>query len=277
MNEATDHTKPGRTAVRAGAGDAAGICLSMVSHGQAGLANLFLSDLGQCPELARTVVIENRPDTTPITLPAGATRHLVNPVPMGFAHNHNQAFGHCEQPFFCVANPDIRLSANPFPGLLACFDDPRVGVVAPLVLNPAGQTEDNARYFPSPWNLLVKALGGPDGRYDTRQFQPGQAAPVEWAAGMFLLFRASAFRDVGGFDDKFHLYYEDVDICTRLWKSGWKVMLKPDVTVVHAAQRASRRNPQYTAWHAASMARYFFKHFGRLPRTEPIDSASPGA
>jgi N-acetylglucosaminyl-diphospho-decaprenol L-rhamnosyltransferase len=84
-------------------------------------------------------------------------------------------------------------------------------------------------------------------------------------AGMFLLFRAEAFRDVGGFDAKFHLYYEDVDICARLWKSGWKVMCDPGVTVVHEAQRASRHNFRYMRWHAASMARYFGKHLGRLP------------
>lgn len=251
------------------------ICLSMVSHQQAALANLFLADLSRSPELDRTVVIENLPEATVLQVPGGAL-HLVNARPMGFAENHNQAFAWCEQPFFCVANPDIRLPNNPFPGLLSCFDDPRVGVVAPLVLNPTGQVEDNARRFPSPWNLLIKGLGGHDGRYDVRKFDPALNVPVEWAAGMFLLFRAEAFREVGGFDDKFHLYYEDVDICTRMWKAGWKVMLKPDVSVVHAAQRASRSNPQYTAWHASSMARYFFKHLGRLPRIERITSVPKG-
>jgi N-acetylglucosaminyl-diphospho-decaprenol L-rhamnosyltransferase len=239
--------------------------LSMVSHRQASLANHFLRDLERMHEVTELVVTENVPDTG-LTLPNKlSVRHLQNASPMGFAGNHNQAFEGCEQSFFCVANPDIRLLSNPFPGLLAAMQDPHVGLVAPLVLGPTGAPEDNARRFPTPWNLGRKLLGGDDGRY---HLQPGKALapqPVEWVAGMFLLFRAEAFRDVGGFDAKFHLYYEDVDICARLWKSGWKVMCDPGVTVVHEAQRASRHNPRYMSWHAESMARYFFKHLGRLP------------
>ncbi len=245
------------------------VCLSLVSHRQAALGNLFLDDLSRTHAARQLVVTTNVPDDTAwapsASLPA---LYLDNPRPLGFAANHNQAFAHCDQPFYCVANPDIRLPTDPFPGLLARMQDPEVGLVAPLVLSPAGQVEDNARRFPTPGNLLRKAMGGHDGRYD---FSPGAGQapqPVEWVAGMFLLFRAEAFRDVGGFDDKFHLYYEDVDICARLWKAGWKVVLSPDVTVMHAAQRASRHHPRYMTWHAASMARYFAKHLGRLPRAD---------
>lgn len=239
--------------------------LSLVSHRQASLANHFLRDLERTHEVTELVVTENVPDTGLVLPNHLPVRRLQNPSPMGFAGNHNQAFEGCDQSFFCVANPDIRLLSNPFPGLLAAMQDPGVGLVAPLVLCPAGDPEDNARRFPTPWNLGRKLLGGDDGRY---HLQPGKALspqPVEWVAGMFLLFRSEAFRDVGGFDAKFHLYYEDVDICARLWKSGWKVMCDPGVTVVHEAQRASRHNPRYMSWHAASMARYFFKHLGRLP------------
>lgn len=243
------------------------VCLSLVSHRQAALGNLFLGDLSQTDAARQLIVTTNVPDDTAWVPAARPALHLNNPHPLGFAANHNQAFAHCDQPFYCVANPDIRLPADPFPGLLARMQDPEVGLVAPLVLSPAGQVEDNARHFPTPGSLLRKAMGGHDGRYAFSP-GPGQAPqPVEWTAGMFLLFRTEAFRDVGGFDDKFHLYYEDVDICARLWKAGWKVVLSPDVTVIHAAQRASRHHPRYMAWHATSMARYFIKHLGRLPRT----------
>jgi N-acetylglucosaminyl-diphospho-decaprenol L-rhamnosyltransferase len=239
--------------------------LSMVSHGQAHLANRFLQDLRHTPEVGQLVVTENVPDAPlelPVTVPS--LRHA-NAAPMGFAHNHNRAFEGCTDRFFCVANPDLRLTGNPFPGLLAAMQDPTVGLVAPLVLSPALQPEDNARRFPTPWNLGRKLMGLDDGRYHLTSTDRPAPQPVEWVAGMFLLFRAEAFRDVGGFDAKFHLYYEDVDICARLWKAGWKVVCDPGVTVIHEAQRASRHNPRYMRWHAASMARYFFKHLGRLP------------
>lgn len=249
------------------------INLSVVSHGQGALASLMLQDLCGSPEIASAQLTLNVPEQVKLPeWPSLGTR--LNPHPMGFAANHNQAFASCEHPFFCVANPDLRLSTNPFPSLLRCMEDPRVGLVAPIVLNPSGQLEDSARRFPTPQGLIRKALGMGDGRYKLEPDSKGEPQPVEWVAGMFLLFRAEAFRDVGGFDAKFHLYYEDVDICARLWRAGWKVMISPQATVVHDAQRASRHNPQYMAWHAASMGRYFFKHLGRLPQV-PTRAAAP--
>ena len=245
------------------------VCLSMISHGQAHLANLFLQDLQSCTEVSRAILVENIPDEVSLRIPASLpAQHRVNPVRLGFAGNHNLSFESCAQPFFCVANPDLRLVGNPFPALLQCFEDPEVGVVAPLVINSGGKTEDNARHFPTPANLARKLFGGHDGRYRPDELPGRPVTPIDWAAGMFLLFRTEAFRDVGGFDDKFHLYYEDVDICARLWKAGWKVMLAPETRVVHDAQRASRHNPKYMAWHAASMMRYFGKHMGRKPRAD---------
>lgn len=246
------------------------IRLSLVSHGQARLANQFLGDLAGNPSIGELIATANIPDE-PLQPPASLSpRLIVNPRPKGFAANHNQAFDGCATPYFCVANPDIRLQGNPFPALLRCMQDPEVGVVAPLVISPRGTVEDNARHFPTPSGLWRKARGIDDGRYPLAPGE-GKARSVEWTAGMFLLFRSEAFRSVGGFDDRFHLYYEDVDICARLWQAGWKVVCDPRVVVIHDAQRASHQKPRYMAWHAASMARYFCRYLGRLPAAVAYD------
>lgn len=244
------------------------IHLSIVSHGQGEMASKLLQDLASSRGLSSIRLTLNLDEVIPALPDLPGLGVHSNPKALGFANNHNQAFNDCDQPFFCVANPDIRLKGDPFSALLKCMDDPSVGLVAPLVFSPKGQLEDSARYFPTPLGLVNKALGRNDGRYHLRPEALKAPKPVEWVAGMFLLFRAEAFRDVGGFDDKFHLYYEDVDICARLWKAGWKVLISPEASVIHAAQRASRHDTQYMAWHAASMARYFYKHFGRLPKVE---------
>lgn len=240
------------------------VSLSVVSHRQGELANELLGDVGHyCPNLD-VLVTCNVPEQATIhgeDLPN--LRRFENASAQGFGANHNAAFQHCDNPFFCVANPDVRLLNDPFPEMIACMDDPKVGLVAPRVVDPAGNWEDSARYFPTPVNLAAKMFRLNEGRYPVAGEAP---MLVDWVAGMFMLFRAEAFRDIGGFDDGFFLYYEDVDICARLWKAGWKVMLHPGVSVVHAAQRTSRRNPRYMAWHLSSMARYFAKHLGRLPR-----------
>lgn len=130
--------------------------LSVVSHGQAALANLFLADLSQIQGIDELVFTDNLPQGG-IQLPSNIpSRIITNTKPLGFAGNHNQAFVGSDHQFFCVANPDLRLTGDPFPRLMASFDDPSVGVVAPLVLSPAGAPEDNARRFPTPWNLGQK-------------------------------------------------------------------------------------------------------------------------
>jgi GT2 family glycosyltransferase len=84
---------------------------------------------------------------------------------------------------------------------------------------------------------------------------------VDWAAGMFLLFDSAAYRSVGGFDERYFMYLEDADICHRLWAKGRRVIAAPSVSVVHDAQRASRRSLKHMRWHGASMARFlFFSH-----------------
>jgi hypothetical protein len=240
------------------------VCVSLVSHAQANLAKRFLDDLLRyCPDID-LVVTSNIAEVPELDLSQWpSVTYLRNSVPKGFGANHNAAFKHCRASYFCVVNPDIRIHSNLFPDLLAVAHDARVGVVAPKVFNASGSAEDSVRFFPTPLGILGKAIGIGDGRYPTEGAKP---LLVDWAAGMFLLFRSEAFDEIGGFDEEFFLYYEDVDVCARLWKAGRNVMIHPGVSVVHDAQRTSRKNLRYLLWHLSSMIRYFSKHFGRLPR-----------
>ena len=239
------------------------ITVSIVSHGQGAMVASLLHDLGQCPQVVRVVLTQNIPEEDIPCPESLATRieRIRNEHPLGFAANHNQAFGSCETEFFAVLNPDIRLTSDPFPQLATALKASNAGVIAPAVLNPAGQMEDSAREFPTPLRLLRKLMGGSDGRILSKGNSPHD---VDWVAGMFLFFPAGTFRQFGGFDEGFYLYCEDVDICTRLWRCGQRVMLHPGVTVIHDAQRASRRNLRYMVWHLSSMLRYFAKHRWRL-------------
>ena len=240
------------------------VSVSIVSHRQGHMVNELLGDISRhCPAI-EVLVTTNVPEHAVID--ATSVKHLrrfENTDVKGYSANQNAAFRHCSTPFFCVSNPDVRLLGDPFPELVDCMADQTIGLVAPRVLDPSGQVEDSARHFPTPALLAAKAFGLGEGRFPVVGVAP---VPVDWVAGIFMLFRAEAFRNVGGFDSRFFLYYEDVDICALLWKAGWKVMLHPGTSVIHAAQRTSRRNPRYFAWHLSSMARYFVKHFGRLAR-----------
>ena len=183
-------------------------------------------------------------------------RLIRNPLPKGFGANHNAAFKHVITAWFCVLNPDIRLQGDPFPALLSVLRAPEIGIVAPLIRNPAGTIEDSARKYPTPMGILRKALGRarlPD--YDIRD-TPLQ---VDWLAGMFLVLRTETFALARGFDEGYFLYYEDVDLSWRLRGKGLAAMLVPAAQAVHDARRQSHRNMRYLVWHICSMLRFFAK------------------
>lgn len=237
----------------------ADISISVVSHAQIGLVAGLLQDIemyckGSSLELILTL---NLDETLPFSVDGFSypIKLIRNDLPKGFGANHNQAFAHARGCYFCVMNPDIRLHDDPFPPLLACLSDARIGVVAPLVLGIHGQIEDSARRFPSPLKILCKAFGGCRGGDYAIADQP---VHPDWAGGMFMLFPCNVFRKLGGFDQRYFLYYEDVDICARLRLVGYEVVVCPQARVIHHAQRSSHRSFRYLRWHMESMMRFFF-------------------
>lgn len=245
------------------------ISISIVSHGQGDLISEALSDLARFSDSLsfEVMLTRNIPEQLPFSVAdyPYPVKVIENQAPKGFGANHNSAFQGTSSEWFCVMNPDIRMPESPFPVLLEEIERQQAAVIAPAVLSPAGQVEDSIRRFPTPLSLAAKMLGRRDGRYP---FGVGdETFAADWVGGMFMLFRADDYRRVGGFDEGFFLYYEDVDICTRLWKAGRRVLACPRAQVIHDARRASHRNLRYMRWHAGSMARYFGKHWLRLPNT----------
>ena len=235
------------------------VTLSIVSHRQNALVNQLLGDVQRiCASRVTLVLTQNVPDPVPFATANldCPTEIIVNPEGKGFGANHNAAFAHCRTPYFCVVNPDIRLPADPFTTLISDFSQKTVAVAGPLVRNPAGAMEDSARRFPTAGSLLKKIFvekREPD--YPTDQ------GPLEadWLAGMFLLFRSDAYRSIGGFDEAYFLYYEDVDICHRLRSSGAAVVFEPRAEVIHDARRESRLNPRLAIHHLESIVRFLSK------------------
>jgi GT2 family glycosyltransferase len=226
---------------------------------QAAMVKTLLSDLNQCCTTypLEVILTLNLPEALPFSVSDFSYPIVlhVNPVPMGFASNHNQAFKKSSGHFFCVLNPDIRIDDDPFRSLLlAWLNNSKVGVAAPLVLRDDGAVEDSARRFPTPLKILCKAIGKcKDNDYviDDKPFHP------DWVGGMFMLFPRRVFEQLGGFDERYFLYYEDVDLCGRLRLLGYEVLVNPQATVTHHAQRTSRRSFTYLRWHFTSMMRFF--------------------
>ena len=244
------------------------ITISLVSHGHRDLVANVLTDLVNFPEVASVVLTLNMPEEIP-TIPDALQTKVVlirNDQPKGFASNHNSAFSQCKTAYFCVLNPDARLPDNPFPRLLQTLAEQKAVMAAPVVTNSLGKLEDSVRTFPTPLGIFLKLLGVSKGTF---QFAKGDKPFYpHWVAGMFMLFESKAFANLHGFDESFFLYYEDVDICARMWKQGMRLAVCPKVAVVHDAQRDSHRKMKYLYWHISSMIRFFIKHLGRLPNPD---------
>ena len=235
------------------------VSISIVSHGQGALVAALLADIAAYCTLPLEIILTlNVPET--LAIDTGAcpfpVKIICNSARKGFGANHNAAFGHAGAAHFCVLNPDIRIARDPFPQLIELLADASVGAVAPLIVNPAGAIEDSVRRFPTPAGILRKLLRGSPGP----EYALGEV-PVypDWVAGMFMVFRAEVFRAMGGFDETYFLYYEDVDLCWRMGGKGWRTALLPTVRATHDAQRASHRNLRYLSWHGRSMLRFFAK------------------
>ncbi len=230
--------------------------VSVVSHGHGRLLHELLTDLsGQENIAAFSVVLTlNLADEAfdASAYPVLDLTVLRNPRPQGFGANHNAAFAHCRSPWFIVLNPDIRISDRT--ALQRLTQDtplPASGIVAPLVLSSLGIPEDAVRPNLSLPSLLARACGRRD-----RHMPAGSAIrgrPFYWLAGMCMVASSAAYRQVGGFDERFFLYCEDYDLCARLYLAGYELTVDDSVSVVHDAQRDSHGSAKHLRWHLSSL------------------------
>jgi hypothetical protein len=138
-------------------------------------------------------------------------------------------------------------------------------MVAPAIIDSEGQLEDSVRKFPTVGRLIKRLITG---EHDAYSFsKKDEVFYPDWVGGMFMLFDRKAYLAVKGFDQGYFLYYEDVDICVRLWRKGLPIAVSTQIQVIHQAQRQSHKQLKYLRWHLSSMLRFFIKQSGRLTKT----------
>ena len=187
---------------------------------------------------------------------------LENAQPMGFGANHNQAMQNTRSAWLCVVNPDIRwcvlstpqLQDRLFATVLTLPNSTNgkpIGLYCPTQITAEGLVQDFARTLPTPWGLAARWAA----RQRNARTQPGVAQSVSqahWVNGACMLFPTPLYRQLGGFNQRYFMYCEDVDICLRLQLEGYRLAPLP-ITVVHAAQRNTRHQRQHLRWHVRSL------------------------
>jgi GT2 family glycosyltransferase len=146
---------------------------------------------------------------------------------------------------------------------------PDVGVVAPQLVHNDGRIQLSCRRFPAHWDLFCELFGlsrlFPDSAHFNRwkmgDFNHSHAAEVDQPQGACLLARPEVVKQVGRWDERFSIFFSDVDWCRRVWEKGWKIRFEPSVQIIHT-QGASVRQVRATAiWSShLSFLKYLRKH-----------------
>lgn len=236
------------------------IALSIVSHGDADKISRLLASLRVCElDLSRyqLILTDNLMDELPDFDPAawGRLDLLRNKGPLGFAENHNRAFEVARAEYFAILNPDLIFERPILEELSKSLRDHSADLIAPSIVDENDAPQDSFRDLPSPLELIRRRLPA----YAFTPPMPDSEGIIhpDWIAGMFWLLPSETYRRLGGLDEKFFLYLEDVDFCTRARLQGMKIIVDSRITVIHQAQRSSRGRLKYLFLHIQSAIKFF--------------------
>lgn len=187
---------------------------------------------------------------------------------LGYARAANIGIRASGGEFVLLLNPDTHLLPGALSALVSfAASHPSAGAIGPKLLSPDGSVQPSCRRFPPigatllrhtfleslfPKHPLLK-------RYLMLDFDHKRAAEVDWVSGACMLLRREAVKQVGGFDERFFLYSEDVDLCLRLKRAGWKVYYVPEAEALHLGGHASERRPFFSLYHAHRSMWLFFR------------------
>ena len=243
----------------------------VVSHGQAQELARCLAALA--PQVDEVVVVANVPGSVG-ELPEDV-RLLESERPRGYGANVNAGATAATGDAVVAANPD----AIARPGAVAALAElmsarPRCGVAGPQLVFPDGRWQPSRRRFPTVLGTLVRRTPlrrlFPPARFQRRHYlldeRPAEPVEADWMLGAFLLLRREMLEELGGFDEGFRLYGEDIDLCYRAEQAGWERWYVPAAVVEHAyaAEIDRRFLTRRTLWHLRGMLRFVRKHPERL-------------
>jgi hypothetical protein len=228
----------------------------------------------EAPACAHAVVVVDNASTAPgldeVRAQYPACTWLLNEDNRGYARGCNQGLAAVAADYTLILNPDIVVLPGALDTLVALADArPRAGIIGPQLLNDDGSIQESCRRFYTFKTLVLRrtVLGRIFPRSRTvashlmRDFDHRAERPVDWVLGGCMLVRRDALTRCGPMDERFFLYFEDVDWCTRMWRSGFEVLYTPAARFVHRHRRASARGPLTRSFwlHLTSLVSFYEK------------------
>lgn len=219
------------------------------------------------PQVDELVVIANVPGSVPEGVEA-----IHNARPLGFGANVNHGVRRTTAELVLTANPDAVPAPDAVATLRAFMEaHPRCGVAGPRMVFPDGSWQPSRRRFPTVTGTIVRRtplrlVVSQRRHFHLDESPPDQPVEADWMLAGFLLLRRSMLDEIGGFDEGYRLYGEDIDLQYRAMRAGWERWYVPSAVVrhEHKAETDKKWLTRRTLWHWAGVARFVRKHPERL-------------
>lgn len=191
--------------------------------------------------------------------------YLAAPRNGGFGYGHNLAIRRYapQSELFLICNPDISFDTDHYETLIKEARQRPEGLLVPKIVYPDGSEQYGRRLLPTPLDLFSRRFLPPLAEYLDRRFMLldydiRQPSFIPFLSGSFMLFKSQALLDLNGFDERYFMYLEDIDLSRRCAEQFGNCYL-PNCVVVHEHQQASYVNPKLRNVHIRSAIRYFNK------------------
>ena len=201
---------------------------------------------------------------------------------IGFGAASNRGMSMCRSEQIVLLNADTQMKPGSLQALRNYLEGhPQAAIIGPRILNPDGTLQTSCFHFPTPFHIFLYVSGLyrwiprlPILKQRTLQKMTNESArPVPWILGAAFAFRRETFQAIGGFDENFFLYFEEVDLCYRLFSQGKQIHFVPEAEIIHVggASTAQKRAWSYVQFFA-SLARFYRKHYSRFMLAEMVFS-----
>jgi N-acetylglucosaminyl-diphospho-decaprenol L-rhamnosyltransferase len=245
-------------------GARATVAAVVVNHNAGDSLGAFLSSLRA--EMVTDVIVVDNASTDGSSdgiAPDPAVRVIRTGVNLGYGSGANRGLAQTDADLVLISNPDVSVHSGALTALSAAFAaDPTLAIAGPRILEADGTRYPSARRFPSmavaAGHVLLGTLS-PGNRFSRRyrmaDLDPesgpasgpavgsGATVSVDWVSGACFMARASALKELGGFDESYFMYVEDLDLCWRAHRAGWAVAYVPGATITHIQGMATARHP----------------------------------
>lgn len=217
------------------------------------------------PEITKIVLVDNGGSSWASKINDQRIHYIDAKQNIGFGRAHNLAireFSH-ETDFFLICNPDISFEPETIKTIISAAEKSSAGLFMPKVVYPDGSRQELCKLLPTPINLFARRFFPflakfTDPHYLLRHADFNQPFFAPSLSGCFMFCRSNALMALNGFDERFFMYMEDIDLARRFAESYGNCYL-PVATICHEFQKASYKNPKLLKYHIISAIKYFNK------------------